>query len=64
MTRRAMLSNGLPAGFVDGYLNLRAEAVHRPVEVTTTVEKILGRPANSFAVWAADHAARFKRDAE
>lgn len=64
VTRRAMLSNGLPAGFVDRYLNLRAEAVHRRVEVTTTVEMILGRPANSFAVWATDHAAHFKRDAE
>ena len=60
MAHQAMLAQGFPEGFVTGYLLLQAEAVNRPALVTHTIEEILGRPATSFAAWAADHADSFR----
>jgi hypothetical protein len=36
-----------------------ARGVGRPAPFTGEVEKILGRPARSYAEWVADHAAAF-----
>jgi hypothetical protein len=36
------------------------EAAKQPAFVSGEVEKVLGRPAGSFAHWAADHAAEFR----
>ena len=58
--RQAMLAQGFPEGFVTGYLLLQAEAVDRPAPISHTIENILGRPATSFATWAADHAKSFR----
>ena len=52
---RQFLSLGFPAAFADGYLAIMADAVVRPALVTGDVEKILGRPAQSFSAWAAEH---------
>jgi uncharacterized protein YbjT (DUF2867 family) len=60
MLAQTMLAQGLPEGFVTGYLLLQAEAVDRPPLVTHTVEEIVGRPATDFATWAADHAESFR----
>ena len=30
-----------------------------PVEITTDVERLIGRPGRTFAAWAADHLADF-----
>lgn len=50
---------GFPATFADAYLAMLAQAVGRPALVTGEVEKILGRPAQSFAAWAATHTELF-----
>ncbi|MFD0898835.1 NAD(P)H-binding protein [Actinomadura sediminis] len=55
-----MARNGFPEAFVCSYLALAARSVGRPALVTTEVEKILGRPARTFAEWAADHAQDFR----
>ena len=42
---------GFPAQFADAYLGLLAQTIDEPATVTTEVERILGRPAESFADW-------------
>ncbi|WP_173099027.1 NAD(P)H-binding protein [Actinomadura verrucosospora] len=42
-------------GIVDTLLKVRADAVDRDVEISPEVERITGRPARTFAEWAADH---------
>jgi uncharacterized protein YbjT (DUF2867 family) len=59
LARRAMLDQGFAPGFVDGYLNLQREWTLSAALTTSTVEQVLGRPAISFAGWAADHADAF-----
>ena len=59
VARRGMLDQGFPAGFVDGYLELQREWTVAPALTTSTVERVLGRPAISFSRWAADHADAF-----
>jgi len=50
---------GFPAQFADAYLGLLAQTIDEPATVTTEVERILGRPAESFADWAHAHRALF-----
>lgn len=47
-------------GMVDVLLRRRASAVDHPTEVSPEVERITGRPARTFAEWAADHADDFR----
>ena len=47
--RQRFVAAGFPAEFADAYIALLAETVDRPAMVTHDVEKILGRPAESFA---------------
>ncbi|MFB4314923.1 NAD(P)H-binding protein [Actinomadura sp. 21ATH] len=51
-----MMGIGLPEAFADAYLAAIVKSVGRPALVTGEIEKILGRPALTFAEWAADHA--------
>ncbi len=53
--RQRFLDIGLPAEFADAYLGLLGETVSEPALVTDEVEKILGRPATTFARWVTDH---------
>lgn len=46
---------GFPAAFADAYMGLLSQTVDRPALVTHDVEKILERPATSFAGWVASH---------
>lgn len=46
--------------FVDALLAFQARGTDGPAAVTNEVEKALGRPARTFADWAADHAASFQ----
>ncbi|NEA22394.1 NAD(P)H-binding protein [Actinomadura bangladeshensis] len=46
-------------GLVDTLLRQRARTVGRPAEPSPEVERITGRPARTFAEWAADHAGDF-----
>jgi uncharacterized protein YbjT (DUF2867 family) len=58
--RRVMAERGFPTGFVDGLLGIQARSVGIPAPVTDDVPRILGRPALSFARWAADNAYVFR----
>ncbi|MEU9021672.1 NAD(P)H-binding protein [Actinomadura sp. NPDC048394] len=54
--REEMLSRPyMREGIVDALLRVRAEAADRDVEISPEVERITGRPARTFAEWAADH---------
>jgi uncharacterized protein YbjT (DUF2867 family) len=55
VVRQRFLDGGFPAAFADAYMGLLAETVERPAVVTDSVETILGRPATTFAHWAATH---------
>jgi uncharacterized protein YbjT (DUF2867 family) len=58
---QAMIRNGLPEPFVEALMARYAAYVHRQQHpVTDEVEKILGRPARTYAGWAADHVAAFQ----
>jgi uncharacterized protein YbjT (DUF2867 family) len=47
--RKHFLTIGFPAEFADAYIALLAATVGKPALVTHDVEKILGRPAESFS---------------
>lgn len=55
VVRDRFTANGFPAEFADAYVAMQAAAVEHPALVTHDVEKILGRPAQSFADWAGQH---------
>lgn len=57
--RQRFLDIGFSAEFADAYINLLAMTVETPALVTHEVDKILGRPAQSFAQWVDEHRAAF-----
>ncbi|RDG37260.1 NAD(P)H-binding protein [Streptomyces corynorhini] len=57
--RRAMLAQGLPEDVPERLLGSLADYARTPGPATDTVEKLLGRPARTFAAWAAENAAAF-----
>lgn len=59
VVRQRFLDIGSPAEFAEAYLALLAQTVDRPATVTHDVEKILDRPATSFAGWVTDHRDHF-----
>ncbi|MFD0690246.1 NAD(P)H-binding protein [Actinomadura fibrosa] len=58
LARSRMLADGRPAPLVEALITA---AARRPASDRTTdhVERLTGRPAGTFAQWAADHAAEF-----
>src|SRR5262245_15931677 len=58
--RQAMLAQGLPEDIPDRLLGSLADYAKQPGPSSDTVEQILGRPALTFAAWAAEHAAAFR----
>jgi uncharacterized protein YbjT (DUF2867 family) len=60
--REQWLQDGCPSEMVDWRIELLAAAVDGPGSLppTTTFQQITGRPARTFARWAADHAADFR----
>ena len=50
----------MPAEVADGLLAYWASTDGTPAEVADGVEKLTGRPARTFAAWAAAHAAAFR----
>jgi uncharacterized protein YbjT (DUF2867 family) len=60
VARQAMVAHGFAEPFVTALLALQAAAVGTPAVTTGEVDKILGRPARTFAEWATDHAADFQ----
>jgi uncharacterized protein YbjT (DUF2867 family) len=61
--RAAMLAQGVSPDVPDRMLGYLAECLRQPGPTTDTVERLLGRPALSFADWADDHADAFRADA-
>jgi uncharacterized protein YbjT (DUF2867 family) len=55
LVRQRFLGLGFTAEFADAYITMQADTLEKPVLVTHDVEKILGRPATSFAQWVAGH---------
>jgi uncharacterized protein YbjT (DUF2867 family) len=61
VAKQAMIRNGLPGPFVEGLMARYATyAGQQQHPVTDEVEKILGRPARTYAEWVADHVAAFQ----
>ena len=63
VAEQGMVQQGLPEPFVQALLARYARDVGQPAPVTSEVERILGRPALTYAEWAADHAAAFRAPA-
>jgi (4-alkanoyl-5-oxo-2,5-dihydrofuran-3-yl)methyl phosphate reductase len=58
--REGMVQSGLPAPFAEAMLEVMAAIKAGGADkVTDDVQRVLGRPARSFADWARDHAAAF-----
>jgi uncharacterized protein YbjT (DUF2867 family) len=57
---QGMIANGLPGPFVQALMARYAREVRLAAPVTGEVERILGRPARTYAEWVADHAAAFR----
>jgi hypothetical protein len=54
-----MLAQGLPEEIPDRLLGSLADYARQPGPTTDTVRELLGRPALTFAEWAAENAAAF-----
>jgi uncharacterized protein YbjT (DUF2867 family) len=59
--RQGFVGMGFPAEFADAYIALLAATVDKPALVTQEVEKIVGRPAQSFAQWVSEHRKLFTK---
>jgi uncharacterized protein YbjT (DUF2867 family) len=57
---QGMLAQGLPEPFVRALMARYARGVGQIAPVTGEVQRILGRPARTYAQWVADHAAAFR----
>jgi uncharacterized protein YbjT (DUF2867 family) len=59
--RERFIGLGFPAEFADAYLAYLSATVDKPALMTHEVDKILGRPAESFAQWVSDHRMLFTK---
>jgi hypothetical protein len=55
-----MITQGLPEEIPDRLLGSLAHYARRPGPSSGTVQQVLGRPALTFAQWAAGHAPAFQ----
>lgn len=55
VVRQRFIGLGLGAEFADAYVAMLAQTLDKPALVTHEVEKIVGRPARTFAQWVSDH---------
>lgn len=51
---------GMPIEVAERLLDYALKSVATPPLITSTVERVTGRPARAFAEWARDHAAAFR----
>jgi uncharacterized protein YbjT (DUF2867 family) len=58
--KQGMVQRGFPEPFVEALMARYARGIGQPAPVTGEVEKILGRPAHTYAQWVADHADAFR----
>ena len=54
-----LIAMGLGAEFADAYIGFLSNTVDKPALVTREMEEIVGRPAQPFAEWVAEHQALF-----
>jgi uncharacterized protein YbjT (DUF2867 family) len=57
---QGMVQQGIPEPFVQALLARYARELRQAAPVTGEVERVLGRPARTYAEWVADHAAAFR----
>lgn len=62
--RERFVAIGFPPEFGTAYTALLAETVDTPAPVSDEVERILGRPAQTFAEWVDRHRSAFARNLE
>ncbi len=55
-----LLSQFMPEPEIEMELMVLSESVTKPTRVRTTVEQVTGRPARTYARWAAEHAQDFR----
>ncbi len=55
LVRQRFVGLGFNAEFGDAYMAMLAETLDKPALVTHDVEKVLGRPARTFADWVSEH---------
>jgi uncharacterized protein YbjT (DUF2867 family) len=60
--QQGMVARGMPQPFVDALTARYARGAGPAEAVTDDVEKVLGRPARTYAEWVADNATAFRRD--
>jgi uncharacterized protein YbjT (DUF2867 family) len=60
LAARGLVANGLPEAFVNALMARYERDAGKPAPVTDEVERVLDRPARSFAQWVADHADVFQ----
>jgi uncharacterized protein YbjT (DUF2867 family) len=60
--RQGMVQQGIPEPFVDVLMARYAREIGQPAPVTGEVERILGRPARTYAQWVADHAGAMRQE--
>jgi hypothetical protein len=61
MAAQGMIRNGLDERFVRALMARYQRETQRPATVTDDVERILGRPARTFATWVTDHKGAWSR---
>ena len=64
VAKQGMVKQGIPEAFVEALMARYAREVGQPAPVTGEVERILGRPARTYAEWVADHADDFRNEQE
>jgi uncharacterized protein YbjT (DUF2867 family) len=57
--RDNMLGSGMPEQIVDGILGYWTRRTIEPEITTLTIDSVLGRPAQSFEIWANENASKF-----
>jgi uncharacterized protein YbjT (DUF2867 family) len=62
LVRRRFIDIGFPVQFADAYMALLETTVSTPALVTNEVEKILGRPAQTFGDAIRPHRAQFSKE--
>jgi hypothetical protein len=55
LVRQRFIDIGFGAEFADAYMSMLADTLDKPALVTHDIEKILGRPATTFAQWVSEH---------
>jgi hypothetical protein len=58
--KQGMVAHGFPEPFVEALMARYAREVGQPAPLSGEVQRALGRPARTYAEWAADHAAAFR----